>query len=364
MDSMNLKASKPSQKNTSTLGILKRKDADNPARKIPLFISKTYNMINACDVSIATWSEDGLSFVVKDIDSFSSKILCKYFKHSNISSFVRQLNSYGFRKVRSVVPTSPSGQNDNDMELKFWKFQHEHFQRARMDLLPRVQKSNHSSETADTSEVKKLKMELKELRTSVSTASAQLDALSSLVNGLMMQYNQSPASICDNFVPQHEENCSGESKPLPIYNMILPQEDAKIRTSRGATIEISATSRSLPSMSAFVRKRKQDVMNDSDQRILLPSSDTNSPLTSVILKKHRVMPAAAETILFSPCSSTRTISAAEPSSIIKESGFSMIEDYLSTEEEEADNMMGNFNFTSGNIQSSSLDDEFFDMLSS
>merc|ERR1712176_1709117 len=131
---------------------------------------------------------------------------------------------------------------------------------------------------------------------------------------------------------------------------------------RGATIEMSATSRSLPSMSAFARERKQDAMNDSDQRILLPSSATNSPLTTAILKKHRVMPAAAETILFSPHSSTRTISAAEPSSIINESGFSMIEDCLSTVEEKADNMMGNVNFPSGNTQSSSLDDEFFDML--
>ena len=37
-------------------------------------------MIDTCDPSIATWSEDGLAFVVKDTEKFASEIIPQFFK--------------------------------------------------------------------------------------------------------------------------------------------------------------------------------------------------------------------------------------------------------------------------------------------
>ena len=50
---------------------------------------------------IVSWSSTLDSFLVKDMNEFSRQVLPGAFKHNNFTSFVRQLNKYGFRKVRS-----------------------------------------------------------------------------------------------------------------------------------------------------------------------------------------------------------------------------------------------------------------------
>ncbi|KZV18523.1 DNA binding protein isoform 1 [Dorcoceras hygrometricum] len=66
----------------------------------PPFLTKTYDMVDDPNTNhIVSWSRGGHSFVVWDPHSFSTNVLSNYFKHNNFSSFVRQLNTYGFRKT-------------------------------------------------------------------------------------------------------------------------------------------------------------------------------------------------------------------------------------------------------------------------
>ena len=69
----------------------------------PLFLRKTYQMLETCPQGIACWSEGGDSFMIKDPDRFAAEVIPQYFSHNNFSSFVRQLNFYGFRKVKQDV---------------------------------------------------------------------------------------------------------------------------------------------------------------------------------------------------------------------------------------------------------------------
>ncbi|ESQ39708.1 hypothetical protein EUTSA_v10000950mg [Eutrema salsugineum] len=67
---------------------------------LPPFLTKTYEMVDdSSSDSIVSWSDNNKSFIVKNPADFSRDLLPRFFKHKNFSSFIRQLNTYGFRKI-------------------------------------------------------------------------------------------------------------------------------------------------------------------------------------------------------------------------------------------------------------------------
>ena len=70
--------------------------------KTETFLLKLFEIMkNKSYNNIINWNEDGTSIIIKDINLLSKKILPKYYKHDNYSSFVRQLNMYNFHKLRT-----------------------------------------------------------------------------------------------------------------------------------------------------------------------------------------------------------------------------------------------------------------------
>ncbi|MQM07332.1 hypothetical protein Taro_040171 [Colocasia esculenta] len=96
------------------------------------FLTKTYQLVDDPSTDhIVSWGDDHSTFVVWRPPEFARDILPNYFKHNNFSSFVRQLNTYGFRKI---VPER-------------WEFANEFFRKGEKNLLCEIhrRKTNSSS---------------------------------------------------------------------------------------------------------------------------------------------------------------------------------------------------------------------------
>ena len=153
---------------------------------------------------------------MKEPETFEKVIIPQFFKHSKFSSFVRQLNFYGFRKIK-YTDSIRINTAEEQKTANFWRFRHEHFKKGREDLLGDIKRMNSASKevakkasasaslktsstttaTATASvkkvvdkkgaEVKELKEELNTLKDRIKEMTSNIDQLTSLVQTVTLK---------------------------------------------------------------------------------------------------------------------------------------------------------------------------------
>lgn len=117
----------------------KSKARNPPKKPVSAFISKTFEILEDRQFpDIIDWNSEGTAIVILKPLDFSEKVLSLYFKHRNLTSFVRQLNMYNFHKQRT-----PKIEHI---------YCHELFQRGKKYLLQQIKRKTQDQPLFDSEE--------------------------------------------------------------------------------------------------------------------------------------------------------------------------------------------------------------------
>eukprot|EP00557_Chaetoceros_sp_GSL56_P005442 CAMPEP_0176490940 /NCGR_PEP_ID=MMETSP0200_2-20121128/8153_1 /TAXON_ID=947934 /ORGANISM="Chaetoceros sp., Strain GSL56" /LENGTH=450 /DNA_ID=CAMNT_0017888309 /DNA_START=645 /DNA_END=1997 /DNA_ORIENTATION=+ len=203
----------------------------------PPFLIKTYQLITTCHNSLAEWSEDGDTFVIKNADLFAKEEIPKYFEHSNFSSFSRQLNFYGFKKV----PQKTVRIDQKSDEQSYVRFYNEKFKRGRIDLLSQIQRSTKTggSTANQAQEIKVLRDKVTSLETQLSNMQYDFEALQNQVKSLLM-YQQQQQQQQQQQHPHHSNSANVHNPSKLPYASSSMSNNAQNGQSSSAGMNIHA----------------------------------------------------------------------------------------------------------------------------
>lgn len=147
-------------------------ESNNNTTLIPTFLLKLVNLLEQDEFKeFIAWSDDGTYFVVHDQSSFSKQVLPKFFKHNRFSSFVRQLNMYGFRKV----PLLTSGVMLIAQESI--GFHHPFFIRGELNLLQHIKRKVTQPAKFQQDELVQIIEDVQQVKSSQSDINSSLSEL-------------------------------------------------------------------------------------------------------------------------------------------------------------------------------------------
>lgn len=169
-------------------------------------------MLARCDERLAAWDDNGETFVVKDPDGFAANVIPNYFEHNNFSSFARQLNFYGFKKIQMKPIRMNQGDRDRP---KMVKFHNPNFKQGRKDLLTNIFRSTRKN-TSGANVGKQQSKEIATLKSKVTFLEGQLARMEASL--LVMRHEMREMIELQPPFPQYGQ------KPMPTEVQSSPND--------------------------------------------------------------------------------------------------------------------------------------------
>lgn len=269
------------------------------------FLTKTFHMIEQCNPSVACWSADGKSFLIRDVDFFSKSVLPLYFKHSKFASFVRQLNFYSFRKLRAEtddrgsVTEWPPPVSRNSSKCGAVRFAHEHFRRGCPELLHKITRVTKSQEPT-SSEMKSLKDDVFELKRDIVSLSNRFDhRLQSMSAAMEADYQQRMNNLALSYqalfalsnqlrvAPSGSPGASEQTKTLRDVSSFTA--DAAIPKEEEKPADVPLSTAPKPSDSVYPARTPAATISESSGSIASITSSNGTEMESSSSPKSRIM---------------------------------------------------------------------------
>ena len=191
-------------------------------KKSKSFLLTLFNILNENKYKeIIHWNLGGNSIVIQDPAKLSEVVLPKYFLHNNYNSFTRQLNIYGFQKIRNIIKENVDQEfkhqflnknssmdqlnqivrknkivklmlkNNKKMENNFHSEEkNELFYNNRNDLINILLMKNHEEQIIIKKDIDILRNENKILKEQLSLIKEELEGHNIIINKKLEYYEQ------------------------------------------------------------------------------------------------------------------------------------------------------------------------------
>ena len=197
----------------------KKGKSKKPKDEVPPFLRKTCDMLeDEANSDIIAWKPEGDSFQIYDGERLADDLLPRYFKHNNLCSFIRQLHTYGFRKVAR--------------DPKVLEFKHSKFIRGERELLKEIKRrtsvkrqapmeeedgTNHESTERISDTEKSLRHEIKRLRDDKNYLEKKL-------NTLEKQQHETQDLLMNQLQQMHISNMKLQRREEQLLQLLLQQQ--------------------------------------------------------------------------------------------------------------------------------------------